>query len=282
MTLYEMAKATWQYLDREIRKTEEALSDAPKGTLMAHKNRHSYKWYVRSDEKDSRRIYIPKREEDYARALALKMYRQHYLRDLQKEKRAVEAYLKMHVDGPSETQVMRNREAGLSDLLPTFRTKEEWLEKWSRSSYEKNASHPEALRVKAGKGLFVRSKSEALIVSALNAKGIPFRYECLFQHRGLHVYPDFMILHPVSQELYLWEHLGMLDDAAYYAAAVRKMRAYIECGYVPTDHLIVTCETSLVPLDINYVNALIEHYFLGTTPFRSEDAAGGVYGDFRG
>ena len=59
-----------------------------------------------------------------------------------------------------------------------------------------------------------RSKSEALIATALHITGIDFQYDkCLTDINGTPYWPDFTI-HYKGQEYY-WEHLGMLDNKKY-------------------------------------------------------------------
>ena len=53
-----------------------------------------------------------------------------------------------------------------------------------------------------------------------------------------------------------------MDDPVYAEKAVRKIGAYIRNGYYPGDRLIITCETSLTPLNTKELDMLIDHYLL--------------------
>ena len=127
--------------------------------------------------------------------------------------------------------------------------------------YDRNPKAPENLIHKTAFGLRVRSKSESLIATLLYTKRIPFRYECALYLGGVVVYPDFTILHPVTDEIYYFEHLGMMDNPDYCAKSYSKLQFYISHGIVPTFNLITTYETKDKPLDMDYVETLIEHYF---------------------
>ena len=62
----------------------------------------------------------------------------------------------------------------------------------------------------------VRSKSEIMIADALARNMIVFRYEYPIEIEGLgYVRPDFLCLHPVTRQVILWEHYGMMDDPSY-------------------------------------------------------------------
>lgn len=110
-------------------------------------------------------------------------------------------------------------------------------------------------------GILVRSKSEALIINALFEHKIPFRYECLLQIQNVSVYPDFTIRHPVTGEVYYWEHFGMMDNENYAHNVYSKLQLYQSVGIIPSMQLLTTFETRQNPLDYEYVELLIQYYF---------------------
>ncbi len=71
------------------------------------------------------------------------------------------------------------------------------------------------------------------------------------------VYPDFTILHQRLRKEIYWEHLGMMDDAAYAENTFRRLAAYLQSGYFPGDRLMVSWETSLQPLNIRLIQSMI-------------------------
>ena len=54
-----------------------------------------------------------------------------------------------------------------------------------------------------------------------------------------------------------WEHAGLMDDTFYANEFVKKMNLYISNGFVIGRDLVVTYETSMVPLDIKIVKSWI-------------------------
>ena len=76
------------------------------------------------------------------------------------------------------------------------------------------------------------------------------------------LFPDFTIRHPVSKEVYYWEHFGMMDDSAYSQKAFSKMQLYTRYGIIPSVNLITTYETKDNPLSIDTIEKVISNYFL--------------------
>jgi hypothetical protein len=66
------------------------------------------------------------------------------------------------------------------------------------------------------RGDFVRSKSELVISNVFHALGMDYKYEMKItgRHTGGKMLPDFVFV-TASDELIVWEHLGMLDKPEY-------------------------------------------------------------------
>ena len=134
------------------------------------------------------------------------------------------------------------------------------LERWKNEEFISNQKYPEHLINKTVNGLMVRSKSEAFIATELVAREIVFRYECLLEIEGRPYYPDFTIIHPVTHEVIIWEHLGLMDKDDYIQKASAKLAVYMRNGIVPGINLIITSETDDRPLDFEMVRKMIEAY----------------------
>ena len=122
--------------------------------------------------------------------------------------------------------------------------------------------HPEQLSHLSISGHILRSKSEVIIDTALFSNRIPFRYECALSLGFKTFFPDFTIRHPKTKDFFYWEHFGMMDSPAYSQNAFNKLQLYNAHGIIPTINLITTYETKDQPLNSQYVQHLIEHYFL--------------------
>ena len=122
------------------------------------------------------------------------------------------------------------------------------VQKWRSEAYETNHSHPENLIHTTLAGHKVRSKSEVIIANLLYTNRIPYRYEAALQLNEYTVYPDFTILHPVSNKIFYWEHFGMMDKNPYCDTACNKLKTYCYNGIFPSLQLITTYETSKHPI----------------------------------
>ena len=137
-------------------------------------------------------------------------------------------------------------------LLAT-RSPEVNLDEWSRNIGSQNPDHPEHLNVFTEAGIMVRSKSEALIVTAALELQIPFLYEHkLVLPEGI-FYPDFMLLNPKTRKIFYLEHFGLMDDENYAHAAYRKLQTFHKNGIRPEDNLICFFEYRNLPLSIVHV-----------------------------
>lgn len=136
------------------------------------------------------------------------------------------------------------------------------LKNWETESFEHNPNFPERLIHKSISGHLVRSKSESLIDTLLYVNQIPFRYECALHLGENTIYPDFTIKHPKTGDTYYWEHFGLMDDAKYVKNATLKLQTYSIYGIIPNIQLITTYETKEHPLNSDFVEKIIHHYFL--------------------
>ena len=112
-------------------------------------------------------------------------------------------------------------------------------------------------------GEHVRSKSELIIANRLACLRIPYKYECpLTLSGGKIIYPDFTIWDINNRREVYWEHRGMMDSPDYAVHSVRRLKEYCQNGIFLGKNLIITEETSSVPLDTRYIDDIIKCYFL--------------------
>lgn len=231
----------------------------PEGRLFCFKNGQYTKWY-RQNGKEKR--YIKKSERSLAEKLALKKYFQYLERDLSNEKSAILLYLnKINSHTDTAEKLLTEKSEYQSLLNSQFKPHSKELEEWMNESYEKNPYYPEKLIHKCMSGNIVRSKSEAMIDMILHTNHIPYRYECELKMGDKIFYPDFMIRHPETGELYYWEHFGLIDQKKYMEEMLGKLRIYIQNGIIPTVNLIMTFETNDIPFTNELAELITEYYF---------------------
>ena len=250
-------------ISEEISEINSRLAKMPEGYLLYHKSGNTYKYYqkIRSDTSpNGKRIYINKKHLPLAEELAAKKYLQLRLQKLKREKSALEKYL-LHIKKNQSGEEVILKTPAIARLIPKeFQPRSKELQEWANENFTSTASNKEGLMIKAPHG-YVRSKSELLIAMELSRKRIPYRYESDFVVGGVTLHPDFVIRHPETGETYLWEHFGLMDNPSYAHNAYNKIQTYGMENFVPSINFIMTFETASNPLDIEYVDMLIEYYF---------------------
>ena len=250
---YELLSSRRKTLEKEVVRLKAELKKYPKGYINLCKDKGKYRmYYMLEDDKGYvKRNYLPLKEIELAKKLARKKYLQRMLADKENELECTKKYLGMRHSG-------RHKELLEQDSPYRYLIIED---SWEGQEYDKSTKHPEQLIVKAPKGEFVRSKSEALIANALFDEGIEYRYECAKEIGGIKYYPDFTVKVPGTKITKIWEHFGKIDDPVYFSKMMRKISAYIKAGYVPGVNIIFTFESSVKPLTIDVVKSVIQHHF---------------------
>ena len=233
--------------------------------------------------------YISSKDAVLIRSLAIKSFFRDCRRDNEREMKAIRSYLYWHreeagaverllksdtfrkliKEGFAEFQSMpgtNELSCDLSEFFTSFpvyspRLLPGAIKEWQEAPYEQLDDFTEKKNIKSISGLYVRLKTEAVIVGELYRHDIPFRYECALPVNTAVYYPDFLLLDPETGSLIPWEHFGMMDNPVYCTRALAKIRNYIEAGYIPGHNLILTFETSKHPLDFSLVASIIEHHF---------------------
>ncbi len=255
--IYRQMSIHSERLKMKIQELQTYLKKFPEGNLICARNGNRYKWYHTDG---SNHKYVPKDQRTLAEQLAAKKYHTLMLQDLQSEYDAVQAYLKKHKT--EESDLLFNNEEYRKLLIPYFHPISEELHEWMNETYESNSSHPEQLIHKCSSGILVRSKSESFIVTVLSMYKIPFRYECALTLGETKLYPDFMIRHPKTGDVYYWEHFGMMDQPSYAKNAANKLQLYISHGIIPSIQLITTYETKEHPLNTSVIETIVQQKFL--------------------
>lgn len=243
------------------REKEGALANAPEGILRVCCSGQRTQYYRRENEKDGNGTYLRKKNRDIICKLAQKEYDQKVLRVVEKELRTIEKCLAEYPTIQAELiyeQLHRERQ---KLVTPVLETEEQYIRKWESFIYEGKMFEENAPEFYTAKNERVRSKSEWIIADLLNREGIPYRYECPLELKGMgRIYPDFMVLNVKKRKEFYWEHLGLMDDAAYADKALQKIIQYEQNGIYPGDKLIITHETRKNPLSQKQVKIMIEHY----------------------
>ncbi len=255
MTTYEKMVEKSKDLEKQIESAKKQLTKCPAGKLVCAKNGNGIKWYNCSAAKP---VYIYKKDRHFAEQLAKRKYLELQIKELKKEKHAMDLFLKH-----STKDIYKHRELlylpGYEELLsPYFQSTSQNIKNWIDTPYDTNPFHPENLIHNIGFGQKVRSKSEMMIARILTEKGIPFRYECALHLGHNTYYPDFTLLRPSDEKILYWEHFGLMDVPEYRQNAYAKLKIYNEYGIYQDIDLITTFETQFHSLDYDNIESKIQ------------------------
>ena len=164
-----------------------------------------------------------------------------------------------------DPDILKKIYSSLSDVrkqyvVPVEITNQEYARRWTSIEYKPKSFTEDAPEHYTSCGERVRSKSEVMIADALKQAGVPYRYECPLTLGSTLIHPDFTILRMEDREEIYWEHLGMMDDPDYVHKAIQRIRMYESCGVCPGVNLILSMETSRIPINRAVINKLITTY----------------------
>lgn len=261
---YDLIKKYDESLAAGIDRYEKLLALFPEGALKIWNRKDGGTVFYVRYSCDGKRItkHLNKTNDDL-RKYVNKRFAVDALRVMKRNQKACEAFLKHHSGTEAEIIAQSYSEEFQiinSNLIMTRICKEK---KWLNEAYPTNPFNKEAAVHDTKKGVYVRSKSEAMISNALYDRGIPYRNECILRLRdnGPEIYPDFTILKPDHSGVIYWEHFGMLGKEDYSSDACKKIKRYINSGIFPGIQLIVTMESETVPLSSVMIEQIIDKYF---------------------
>lgn len=247
-----------EYLEKLINDFKKSISKYPKGNLRITKKKHSVQYYLVNDEYPVKGQYIKAEDRSKAEKLAQRDYLERLLKSAQNELQATRRYIK----GIQETRpedVFDNLNSYRQEIVePLIISDSEYVKRWLQEQYEGNPYKPEEKIYDTNKGEKVRSKSEAFLANMYYEMGIPYRYEYpVVMSNGKVKYPDFTILKMPERKLIYHEHMGCLEEEEYRQHNLIKLNDYFKSGIYVGENLIVTFETSYVPLNISDVRKMI-------------------------
>lgn len=215
----------------------------------------SYLWAVKNEDGRMLRKGVTK-DTEFVRKMARKAYLKKALgiveRDIEVMERAVRCFVPV-----SPEDILNSIPSAYRDLpAEYFFNKNRTGGDWANSEYEQSNYMPENKVHLTSKGLYVRSKSEAIIAEELYKHKVPFHYEEVLKIGENIVIPDFTIKNHAGEICY-WEHCGLTGDPEYMQRHNEKLRLYEEVGIVPWKNLIVTYDDEDGKINIAIVESEI-------------------------
>ncbi len=260
-------------LDLKLR----ALKKAPEGSLRISQCRGDVQYYHRITTDDPRGHYIDAAHYELAQSLAQKDYNQRLVKSLKKEVKILQGALsqleKISENNESSGTVINLLHPLRRALITTATlTDEQYAAAWQKQKYKRKSFQPDKPELYTSSGIRVRSKSEVIIADTLTRLGIPYHYEYPLSltcggrsqtaRSKITVHPDFLCLNLRTRQEFIWEHFGLMDDPEYSAKATQKLYTYTENSIFPGKNLIISTETSNLPLNTKHIEELIKTYLL--------------------
>lgn len=259
--LYKEAKRRLDELYLIRQKLEKRLKTYPDGKIHIVKSSSRIQYYLRKDSKDKSGTYLSKKEEKKIRIFLQKKYDETIIKKVSFEIKNLESILKRfnsdiqkdYSDYPQEIKKY---------ITPIDVSDEDYIKEWLAVPYNQKVVAEDIPVYVTDKGDRVRSKSELNIANALYKMDIPYKYECpLTLSSGKIIHPDFTVLDIARRREVYWEHRGMMDDRMYLKHAIQRVKDYGKSGIYIGDNLLITEETSTLPLGTKEIESMIRHFF---------------------
>lgn len=215
---------------------------------------------------ESGRRYLKKSESIIAESLANRAYLSD-LRDLYvEENESLDRFLACYRQ-PDSFKLLHSLNPERQKLvIPFDRTDEEFAAAWKstmRRRYKLAVnSYDVGDRLTAQDNTKVRSKSELFLANLFIQFKIPYFYELPLQLGNRVVFPDFTLLNVRKRKTYYWEHLGMLGDEDYAAAAVNKLLQYEQNNLYENVDLLLSFESGSAPISTAAAEKKIKRFLL--------------------
>lgn len=260
--LYQEADSRLQQLYIAREKLMSRLSNYPDGKIHISDRGTKIQYYLRTDPKDRTGVYLPKREERKIKNYLQKKYDESAIKQVNAEIKRLEYLLK----NPTHVIKLQNLYSAHPQEIKNFLnpidiSDKDYVKEWLSIPYDRKPIPDELQIYRTDRGEQVRSKSELNIANMLSKMKVPYKYECpLALSNGRILHPDFTLLDIGKRREVYWEHRGMMDDRAYLKHTVQRVKDYQKEGIYTGENLILTEETSTLPLGTEEIKNIIKHF----------------------
>ncbi len=259
----EAIKTHLHSLTRFISYLEGSIHKAPEGFLRIHAKRNLTNYYYYHPKERGCGQYLPfQSNEKLIRALCQKSYDQKLL---SAAKHALVSLQKVSsLTSAAEFRSVYDKETPARKLMitPYILSDEDFVRCWKAAHTTQHTFREQDKVYNTDQNERVRSKSEVIIANALNSMGIPYCYEPILSLGQTDYRPDFIVLNVRTRKEYYWEHLGMMDDKDYQDHSYRKIAVYEQNGIIPGVNLILSFESTSMPLYTPLIKQLIQQFCL--------------------
>lgn len=243
-----------------MRKAKEEINILPEGRLRCTSSNGTDQYFINGE-------YISKKEKDFVRKVAQREYDEKLLPVLERvimKLKEIETIYDNKILENQFQEVCNARKRLIEPLIEPIDIK---INKFMDEEYESlKFEEDDKTEFYTSRNERVRSKSELIIADELYRNEIPYRYEkpLLLESWGKSIVfrPDFTVMNKRNGKKYIWEHFGMMDNVEYVERSIRKLEVYERNGFLLGENLLLTHETSKVPLSSSVLNSYIDKYLL--------------------
>jgi len=261
----ESLEKRYEELTSISKEKEKALQDAPQGNIHIAKRGKSVQYYIRKNAMDTPGEYMSKADTVKSKAYIRKKYDMAILKLVKSEITLMNSII---TKCKETDERIRDEYSKMPDeikqyIYPVDCSDDDYIKEWISQPYVgKEIGENEAVYI-TERGERVRSKSELNIANMLFRMKIPYKYECpLRLKNGFIIYPDFTVLNVNNRKTIYWEHRGMMDDREYAKHAIQRIKEYQKSDILLGRDLIISEESSLLPLGTNDIEMIIKSYLL--------------------
>lgn len=252
-------------LENQIDEIQQFLKKAPEGYLSCAKAGQKVRYYLKkfnSETKEKSGRNLRRSEMELVNIMASKGYFLKLLPFLNRELVMLKDLRKFISEQGKERVYSEMNEYRKALINPWYALEEDNAKKWMNFDYIPKEISEESKVIQTANGEWVRSKSEKIIADEFLRRGIPYRYESPLRLEGYSepIYPDFTVFNKrIGKEYYL-EHMGRIDDEAYYFNMLKRLRLYSKNGIYVGGRLLLTYELNHFAIDMNQLNYIIDSY----------------------
>lgn len=260
--LYEEARERKEYLDDYIEKMQSVTY--PEGKIHVVKNKRRLQFYLRTDKHDKSGQYLRQSEQEKIRTYLQKEYDRKILKLAETEVKRINGLLNCRAGSEKIKRLYSDMDSRIKKyIVPLDISDEEYALLWMGEPFEHKDVSDLKTEYYTDNDERVRSKSEINIANMLRKNGVPYKYECPLFLKGCGtIHPDFTALNVRRRKVIYWEHRGMMDDTDYVVNSMKRIKDYQRNGIFLGDELILTEESSTVPLGTREIQRIIEKYLL--------------------
>ena len=253
------------YLQNEIEKKKQFVESIPPGKIFSRQDAYGIYRYFKGMKVDGdfREIYLGKGSSDEIKVLAKKRIAELEIKDMQEELKRLKTVQKIRQQQSHVSHYLENHPGIAAVLKEDIDADANWGQIWKNQRYNRNFKYQEELKFSTVvPGLLVRSKSESVILGRLEHFNVPYHYDEIETVNGMQLAIDFTCMNVRTRRKWYWDHRGMLDDPVYIKKTLYCERQFLNGEIIPWVNMIVTAETKDHPLDMQWVDHLIQYYLL--------------------